>query len=628
MLITLLAQEKRERCSPLAGFIGRPLRLPQLSKHQSPVSPFAFTVKQIEEALVLNASTLPELQTALNAPEGLKAIPHIQKALHDTAECLKDVVTLPQLTYSLYRAFRTDGRRDPFETPYWLRRERVTAIVLRMLLGDDALRDSLHDYLWAICEETTWIEPPHEGRTLCLSSASTAVTLSETLAFLGDRLHAEVRHRVRQELERRIFEPYLTHEYDLAQSWGVMNWNSVCNSGIGMAFLALEADRGRLALAIHQAMRGLQAYLEQGFASDGSTSEGIGYWHYGMSWFVQFAETLRAKTNGNIDMLSHEKMRDIAAFPARMSLSDRKFATFSDCPANPAFQTGIVARLAERVGEESLGNLCDPEASVNVYDVPGLLRDILWRHNIQTSVLEDDALLPAGGIVRLVSSTPTGCPIVLIAKVGHNGEHHNHNDIGSFILHIDGEDLLTDPGHGAYNRDYFNERRYENPFANSYGHSVPQIGGEGQGTGQEYSGTIRKVITTKKTKRLELDFSNAYPKEKGLLSATRTFSFSTKDAQEILLQDTFRLGSPHISVEEALITWCEVSIDGSSAHILGARHALHLTIQQPVNAVFALKLLEAESRANAREGVLKRLTITANGKRSLEVKVLFTIQLL
>jgi hypothetical protein len=412
-------------------------------------------------------------------------------------------------------------------------------------------------------------------------------------------------------LDRRVFTPYLQREFDLDRSWGAMNWNSVCNSGIAMAFLAAEPDQGRVALAAHQALRGIRRYLEEGFAPDGSTSEGVGYWHYGMSWLVLFAETLRARTAGKIDLLASPRIRQIAAYPAKMRLSGRRFATFSDSPESPTFQSGIVARLAERSGESALQGLLDPDTPFNGYDLPGLLRDMLWRQHAQPPPPIADALLPSGGVLRLVASNPNGDATVLMAKAGHNDEHHNHNDVGSFILHTGGEDLLADPGAGAYTRDYFNERRYENPFANSYGHSVPRIGGMCQGVGAQFRGELTEANLADAPKRVRIAFHRAYPEASGLSSATRELTLIS--ASMALLIDRFEFALRPNEVEEALVTWGEVEIQGKTATIRGAQSALLLTLEEPGEARFALEVLEEASQANERAAVLKRITAAVSG---------------
>src|SRR6266498_828210 len=105
--------------------------------------------------------------------------------------------------------FVRDGDRGRYETPYFLKRTNLAAAALRLFLGvetggEPSLLDVTHDYLWSICEESSWVLPAHEHHIMDLFAAETGFVLAETLHLLGATLDAEVRHRVRAEIERRI----------------------------------------------------------------------------------------------------------------------------------------------------------------------------------------------------------------------------------------------------------------------------------------------------------------------------------------------------------------------------------------------------------------------------------------
>src|SRR5206468_9441276 len=90
------------------------------------------------------------------------------------------------------------------------------------------------------------------------------------------------------------------------------------------------------------------------------------------------------------------------------------------------------------------------------------------------------------------------------------------------------ENLLADPGRGLYSRAYFSERRYENIFANSYGHSVPRVGGQLQGTGRAFSGELLGVETAGEIKRAEVELARAYPVA-GLSSVRRQITLRSEE---------------------------------------------------------------------------------------------------
>jgi hypothetical protein len=454
-----------------------------------------------------------------------------------------------------------------------------------------------------------------------LFSAETGFMLAETIALLGNTLDGEVRQRARREIETRIFEPYLIH--CRLEGWYTCtnNWNGVCNSSIAATFLYLQPET--MAQGIRLALDGLNVFINHAFEDDGSSTEGVAYWHYGLLNFVALAEMLRARSRGKIDLLSTDRMRKIAAYPAKMHLSGSWFASFSDCDEIVHFNPGILAKLAERTGEKSLlALLASPAEIGSDWRLTMMLRNMLWWDGTQPQAPTiHDAHLPRGGTARLVGERGASAPVIFAIKAGHNSENHNQNDIGSFIVHVDGENLLTDPGRGLYSRFYFGPQRYENIFANSYGHSVPRffVNGHGQlqSEGWEYRGELQEVTQATgdsdagggTVKRATVEFAGAYPLPE-LKSVQRQVKVVAdgKLAGTILFSDTFHFEGTTHEVEEAFVTWMDVETNGAKATVRGKRHALQLTIEQPANARFEVERLEEACKANNREGVLKRIT--------------------
>jgi hypothetical protein len=591
--------------------------------------PFHLTAAEIQRLIIPGAACVPELETARRDLDELRLAPQTQAVLAQTEPYMDALEHIPFPTYTHYRSFIRKGDRRDFETPYFARRSKLSAAAIRLFLGQSALKDIVQDYLWAICEETNWVLPAHENVEIDLFSAETGFMLADMLNLLGDTLDAEVRSRVRTEIERRIFDRYL--RFCRLYWWyqGPNNWNGVCNSSIAATFLLLESEPGRVARALELALAGLQVFLATAFEQDGSSTEGVAYWHYGLINLVSLSEMLRARTNGAIDLLDSERIRKIAAYPAKMLLSASRFATFSDCDEVLNFDPGIIARLMERTGEPSLVNLLTPPIPAGRdWRLAMWLRDILWwdgqYHKIDPL---NDAYLPAGGVARLVAQSPGGAPVVLAIKAGHNAENHNQNDVGSFLLHVDGETFLTDPGRGLYTRQYFGPERYDNIFANSYGHSVPRIGGQLQKEGREYCGEMVSVGTSGPVKRAEVELARAYAVP-NLASLRRqvTLSAEGEHAGTVWLQDTFRFSqtparAQATEVEEALLTWLDVDSDGATALLRGERHTVRLTIEAPTTARLHVERLEEQCRANDKPGVLKRITCALPAAAEVLVRV-------
>ena len=558
-----------------------------------------------------------------------------------------DLQTIAPTTYTLYREFEHTGAREGYQKVYYARRSQLTRAVLELLLGDDSVRDTIHDLLWQICEETTWVLPAHEEQgpgywdldppnardrplgahtmltrepdSIDLFAAETGASLAEAVVLLGDRIAPEVALRVRQEVERHIFRPYLA--YGRSHWWykGALNWNGVCNSAIGLAFMRLERDPNTLAEAIAQALEGLEAYIATGFEPDGGSIEGVGYWNYGLMYYVTLAELLRERSGGRLDLLGQERLRAIARYPLAMSLSPGRYFNPGDASEELAIAPGIAQRLAERTGVEELRGLLGASDQIDRFGVLSaklaiMLRNCAWWDGRPRPFPEPaDAYLPDCGVIKLVGRATDGRPVAIGAVAGHTDGHHSHTDVGSFIYHLAGESLLCDPGPGRYSKAYFRQQRYENIFTNAIGHSVPRIGGQLQVPGPEfggrrqYHGTI--VEHGKRDGRtyaiIELQHAYAIPE---LQLARRTLQLNPQSG-ELLLEDEFAFDGPPLTIEEGFVTWGAVETSGPTARIAGAGAALTLSAEEPAGATFQATRLEEESNANRKPQVLTRLTL-------------------
>lgn len=297
----------------------------------SPTRPFNITEAQLLHTCTTHKASFPELETARLQREILLQAPQTQLILAHTEQAMKGIEHIPQTDYTSYRAFQRIGERGHYEAAYFLKRTRLAAAALRLFFGQTDFKDSVQDYLWHICEETNWVLPAHENVMIDLFAAETGFVLAETLLLLGEILDSEVRHRVRQEIEQRIFTPYLRF---YASHWWYTtdhNWNGVCNSAIAATFLLLEPEPERTLQALTIALQGLQVFVDRAFEDDGSSSEGVSYWHYGLMNFVALSEFLYARSQGEINLLASTRLRQIAAYPAQVQLHGSQFASFSDC---------------------------------------------------------------------------------------------------------------------------------------------------------------------------------------------------------------------------------------------------------------------------------------------------------
>jgi hypothetical protein len=491
---------------------------------------------------------------------------------------------LPVLPYSLFRLFGETGSRREYEALYFARRARLNNCALLALLdGEPQYLHALEDTIWAICDEYTWCLPAHlhDGgssresnlpltfdeagivtggqrppeKRLDLFATETGFALAEIFSLLESRLAPEVVRRGRAAVLRRVLEPYQQLNSILWWETAPMNWAAVCAGSIGAAALYLIADEAVLAPVLQRVLETLELFLT-GFGADGACTEGIGYWTYGFGFYVYFADLLYDRTQGRIDLFNQVKIAKIAQFQQKCYLTQNYVVSFSDADLTQNFQLGLTHFLKRRYPELQI-----PEARYQALFIEDSGRR--WAHAIRDLVWADPALaagLPTSGTEYLPDAQWLiakhefrGALVCFAAKGGHNGEPHNHNDLGGFLLHVGGETLLADLGRGEYTRQYFRaEERYQYLCTGSHGHSVPIVGGDYQKAGAEFAATGITVETNSDRDRMQLELAGAYGIT-SLQALTREFCFTKGECPWLRLTDSFRFASNPLSVTERFI---------------------------------------------------------------------------
>jgi len=438
------------------------------------------------------------------------------------------------LLYSEFRMFAESGDRGTFEARYFKRRTRMSVFTLLWLTTEEEkYRIALEDALWAVCDEYTWVLPAHVGlyhpeypnkiwdqpapprETIDLFAAETCFALAEIIHLMDGKLSPWVECRIQAEIERRIFQVFF-HD-SKPQNWEmkVNNWPAVCAAGIGSAALYMERDPERLAGMLWRVLASFKNHLS-GFDEEGATAEGMGYWQFGFGYYAVFAELLRQRTDGQVDLLADEHVRKIAEFPNACLLAGGKTVNFSDSAEDIQLQLGLFARLHKRFPEVVVPaqpfRLAETRRS---FATAG--RGMLWTIeseatsiSVPLKAVHDDYYF-AGHQWLICHSRSEQGKVVFAAKGGHNEEPHNHNDLGHFIIHAEGKNIFADLGGGRYTRQYFQPAyRYLEFTAGSHGHSVPILGGCHQSVGRDYHADVLSYERSEELVRLQLDLAKAY----------------------------------------------------------------------------------------------------------------------
>jgi hypothetical protein len=153
------------------------------------------------------------------------------------------------------------------------------------------------------------------------------------------------------------------------------------------------------------------------------------------------------------------------------------------------------------------------------------------------------AWLAATGVLTARSWAGTAAGLFLAAKAGHNAESHNHNDVGSFIVALDGRPLLIDVGVGVYTRQTFGPQRYEIWTMQSSWHNVPEVDGVQQAAGREHAARRVQRLLGPGAAELSMDLAGAYPAEAGIRSWRRTIRLDRGGTSggKILIDDAWEI---------------------------------------------------------------------------------------
>lgn len=519
---------------------------------------------------------------------------------------------MPQLTEELFAIYENTGNRLQYENIYFERRRYIVVFALLSIMnGREEDIQKLEEVLTEICKEECWALPAHVNRAedsnwriyIDLFAAETAQALAEITTILESKLSEEIRMLVRENVYRRVLDPF--YKSDAPYSYWENckhNWCAVCAGSIGSASLYyMEEDTEALEMCLERICKALNCYIA-GFGEDGACKEGLGYFSYGMSYFVAFASQLYTYSKGSIDLLANEKCESIASFQQKCYFKEGISISFSDGKSKEHFKIGLTSYLAMRYPNVTLPNinLAERFGEDTCFRWISYYRDYLWtmqyleketcRHKYQKTAEQNKVHILEQSEINYNKKEENKLQITLpqvqwsicqnkqgigmAAKGGTNDEPHNHNDIGSFLYVNKKNMLLTDLGAGEYTKEYFGEGRYHILCNSSLSHNVPIINGQLQKAGKEY---ICDKFETDGRGKTSIHFPNAY--EKGLLdSLERTLIFEEKSGR-LVVEDRFKTTDKTTSIQENLVTQYKPEIKENQIIIKGAQEACSITIK-------------------------------------------------
>lgn len=469
---------------------------------------------------------------------------------------------IPDQPDDLYLDFSRTGNRTRWQRVAGRRRSRISKFAMAECLENKGRFISpFEEIVRELCSERTWVMPAHDrsltnfhGKTVDIDLGSSALAWSLATAdyLLGDKLSSQTRRLIRDNLDQRIFQPYRDMVLGKRKrNWwmdGTNNWTAVCLAGVtGSALAVIDSPQDR-ALFIAAAEHYTKNFLK-GFTDDGYCSEGLGYWNYGFGYYIMLSELISQATNGNIDILKDEKVKQAATFGSRIEILNGVYPAFADCSIRAEPSSRLMYFISRRF---SLG-LRKWEKNEPVSAGSSLYQSMMYSFPNSASQSHPAQKASEGpgirswfkdaGILICRPARNSTSSLAVALKGGHNNEHHNHNDVGSFVVVLDDNPLLIDPGGEVYTARTFSGRRYESNVLNSFGHPVPIINGKLQRTGRQARGRIIREDFTQDIDTLLMDISSAYDVSE-LEKLQRKFVYSRRGSGSLTVTDEVVFSKP------------------------------------------------------------------------------------
>jgi hypothetical protein len=525
-------------------------------------------------------------------------LPVAQKAHYINLANQANKYDWPSITASLYLDYKYNGRRTAFENLHNKRQEMISLLAIgAMISNDDTYIPQLVNGLWLLLEESTWVAPAHivvqkQGADLPAVSTSYIDLHASRIAYrvaliqflLKDKLDKYskvINQRISVELNKRIIKPYLENNnfFWMGLNGGtVNNWNAFNNSNCFNALIYSQMTTDTLKLLAQKIIRSADAFLNH-YPADGGCDEGPSYWDMAGGRLINLLAQIKAISANKIDFSANKLLHNMGSYTYKMHISDKFYTNFADAHAiytqNPVsiFQYGLMfndeklkeyASFVFKQRQKDWGN--------DVIDFVELLK-----------VFQDLNATPAKAPYPKNTSMPnlqvyngrqqegSTKGLFFAIKGGHNNESHNHNDIGNFIVYVDGNPLLIDVGVGTYSAKTFSKQRYEIWNMQSSWHNCPTINGFDQKEGRKYTASNVIEKHNNNLDQITMDISKSYPVEAEIDFWNRVITLN-RSKKQINITDKFGLHKAlsnnvlnYISVIKPTLTNGKLNFDNKAA---------------------------------------------------------------
>lgn len=574
-----------------------------------------FTIAQVTHRDLLQKNcSYPKLQQVLISQASFKPFPQngewkamlpdsvIQLLITNGENALKE--NFPSVPASVTLDFVRNGNRSRYETITFGKRNRLWNLVLaESIERKGRFTDAIIDGIWSICEESFWGASAHlflqksgkglpdvEHPEVDLFAAETAANLALADYFIGPELDSVsplIRRRIYIEVNRRVFVPLQSAKYEWMgkgdKNAKLNNWAPWIMSNYLTAVLLLEKNSLKRAQYVEQVM-GLTDQYINGLGNDGACEEGPHYWSFGHACVLDILNLLSSATSGHINIYNERIIKNMGTYIFRTHISGNYFVDVADSHPEEDPEPIMVWRFGKAVGDTALSSfgawLFRRAASGKIinqsFHRARALFDLISFRGVSADK-EDfhentGAWLP--DVQLMVAASTSG--LFLAAHGGNNGESHNHNDVGDFIVYANGDPVIIDVGSGTYTAKTFSAQRYNLWFNASAYHNLPTIADHQQKAGMEYAASQVYYSKDKHTTVLGMNIEKAYGVEAGIKVWRRMISL---DEDKVLITDSFTAARPLSSLTQSFMTVCATDITQPGKIVFTTSHGYKVSLK-------------------------------------------------
>jgi len=328
-------------------------------------------------------------------------------------------------------------------------------------------------------------------------------------------------------------------------------------------------------------------YIDQyinGLGDDGGCDEGPGYWFGASGAVFDGLNLIDNATAGKISIYKEPFIKKMASYIYKTHISGDHFINVADAEPGMRPNGVMLYRFGKAISDTQMmtfgswvfHNLPSNAGAPGTYNRSRSLFNMaaIKECAAYADHFQDVADVWFSDVQLMASRAKNG--FFVASHAGHNGESHNHNDVGDFMIYFNNNPLIVDVGPGAYTARTFTEDRYKLWFNSSAYHNLPVINGYQQAEGVSHTALDVHYQSNDNLSSLRMNIASAYPAESGVKSWIREISLNKEGSVDII--DSYKLEKLSDSLTQSFMTVCptEIQVPGKIAFNLPGEQKVFL----------------------------------------------------